>query len=200
MKKTLLMGIAIAATLSVAAALPAKADTITDDFTFTSVSRTDGADITSGVFQVDTTTGIATFTAGNVVGFGNDNSINGPITGTVLPTPTNQAALSIDFLWDGKVPFTASGSSGVVFDIGSTLLGNLYASIDGSMTYLSTALGSGNDPAVSGGGPTNPGILGVFAIQETPLPAALPMMATGLLGLGGLLMRRKRKATALATA
>ena len=48
---------------------------------------------------------------------------------------------------------------------------------------------------------TNPGFegLAVAAISQTPLPAALPLFATGLGVLGLLGWRRKRKAAAVAT-
>ena len=72
---------------------------------------------------------------------------------------------------------------------GTEILANLYSV--GSQFYLSV-----DNPT----GLWNPGDPGTLQVSATPVPAALPLFATGL-GLVGLLFwRRKRKSAALAAA
>jgi hypothetical protein len=81
--------------------------------------------------------------------------------------------------------FTATG--GLLFTSNTGDSYEFYAS--NGLTYLSTT-DFGGCPSTQA---CNPGVSGTFALTATPLPAALPLFASGLGALGLLGWRRKRK-------
>ena len=123
---------------------------------------------------------------------------SGAITGLVSnPNQPNQGtyyAGSYGWNYDnvlflGSVPFD---NNGILFSFGTDIVANLYSV--GSLFYLSV-----DNPSSF----WNPGDVGTLSVSDppaTPVPAALPLFATGL-GLVGLLgWYRKRKAAALSAA
>ncbi len=92
-------------------------------------------------------------------------------------------------LFSGAVPFD---NNGLLFSFGTDIVANLYSV--GSSFYLSV-----DNPSSF----WNPGDVGTLSASDppaTPLPAALPLFATGLGLLGLLGWHRKRKAAALSAA
>jgi hypothetical protein len=91
-----------------------------------------------------------------------------------------------NILFPSSVPFD---NNGPLFSFGSGIFANLYSV--GSTFYLSV-----DNPTAY----WNPGDLGTLQVSQTPIPAALPLFATGL-GLVALFgWLRKRKAAALLAA
>ncbi len=129
-------------------------------------------------------------------------TITGPSSGAITgllsnPNQPNQGTYYAgsygwnydNVLFSGAVPFD---NNGLLFSFGTDVLANLYSV--GSSFYLSV-----DNPSSF----WNPGDVGTLSVSDppaTPLPAALPLFATGL-GLVGLLgWYRKRKAAALSAA
>jgi hypothetical protein len=142
---------------------------------FIAVLWNDSANPTSGTFAI---TAAFTFTIPTPSGPTVDG---GDIVGTAL-----RSARTIDITWNDPVIFN--------FQDGTKL------SVDLWNTTYSCQNGCNNETFYIGGtftalnGPTN----GNSEVGITPLPAALPLFATGLGALGLLGWRRKRKAQAAA--
>jgi hypothetical protein len=160
--------------------VPAKANII--DFSFSGVS---GTEVLSGV--VTTGAGdVATLLSGNVV----DGLFSGPITSLIPVGTSGYSAWQWDNVITGTPPFfSTTNSSGLLFLFGpGNTVGNLYSDLSGN-TYFSLS-----EPANL----YNPGDAGILTIANAsaaaaPLPAALPLFATGLGAMGLLGWRRKRK-------
>ncbi len=172
-------------------ALPASATTY--DVTFTGLNFDLSAVITTAN-SLDALGGY------NITGI--SGTVTGPSSGAITgllsnPNQPNQGTYYAgsygwnydNVLFSGSVPFD---NNGMLFSFGTDVLANLYSV--GSSFYLSV-----DNP----GSFWNPGDLGTLSVSDppaTPLPAALPLLATGL-GLVGLLgWYRKRKAAALSAA
>ena len=130
-------------------------------------------------------------------GDGSINVTNNPVTNG-FTWHTVPGSTGPDFQVDNVVNTSPSplyfDTYGILFSIssGGSIVGGLNI-FDGSPTF------TGYSDNFSGGG-KNVGYLGVGTLTsvETPLPAALPLFATGLGALGLLGWRRKRKSAALA--
>ena len=172
-------------------AAPAQATTY--NFTFT--GTTFGTSVITGQVTTDASD-VATSISGYVFGA---SVGNGSITGLVTPFDPAYSSGSgwvADNVITGAFPyFSASQSSGLLFLYGSGLVGNLYYQPNDGKVYLSLGVA----PNLGSGGIWNPGDPGVFELTEftpslgAPLPGALPLFASGLVGLGMLGWRRKRK-------
>jgi hypothetical protein len=131
-------------------------------------------------------------------------------TGPVSVTLSSGISIGGLTLWD-----TLIGSGVVIQPNWSVILsGTAFENMDGSDFFLSALVAltidgvahsytdSGNVLAGSPNGPSNETMpwteIGRISTSETPLPAALPLFATGLGALGLLGWRRKRKAQAAA--
>ena len=169
-------------------ALPASATTY--DVTFTGLNFDLSAVITTAN-SLDALGGYdITGISGTVTGL-----TSGAITGLLSnPNQPNQGTYYAgsygwnydNVLFPGSVPFD---NNGLLFSFGTDIVANLYSV--GSSFYLSV-----DNPSSF----WNPGDLGTVSVSATPLPATLPLFATGL-GLVGLLgWHRKRKAAALSAA
>ena len=171
---------------SLLGAVPAKANVY--DFSF---SGNQGTEVLSGV--VTTGAGdVATLLSGTVV----DGTFGGPITSLIPVGTSGYSAWNWDNVITGTPPFfSTTSSSGLLFLFGAgNTVGNLYSDLSGN-TYFSL-----QDPSSL----YNPGDLGLLTIRSeaaaTPLPAALPLFATGLGAMGLLGWRRKRKNAAVIAA
>ncbi len=172
-------------------ALPANASTY--DVTFTGLNFDLSAVITTSN-SLDALGGYdITAISGTVTG-PSSGAITGLLSNPNQPNEGTYYAGSYGWNYDnvlfaGSVPFD---NNGILFSFGTDVLANLYSV--GSSFYLSV-----DNPSSF----WNPGDLGTLSVSDppaTPLPAALPLFATGL-GLVGLLAwHRKRKAAALSAA
>ena len=131
--------------------------------------------------------------SGTVTGL-SSGAITGLVSNPNQPTQGTYYAGSYGWNYDnvlfpGSVPFD---NNGILFSFGTDIVANLYSV--GSLFYLSV-----DNPSSF----WNPGDVGTLSVSDppaTPVPAALPLFATGL-GLVGLLgWYRKRKAAALSAA
>ncbi len=172
-------------------ALPANATTY--DVTFAGLNFGLSAEITTansldalGGYDITGISGTVTgLTSGAITGL--QSNPNQPYQGTYYAGSYGWNYDNV--LFSGSVPFD---NNGMLFSFGTDVLANLYSV--GSSFYLSV-----DNPSSF----WNPGDLGTLSVSDppaTPLPAALPLFATGL-GLVGLLgWYRKRKAVALSAA
>ena len=166
-------------------ALPARAAT----YSFTWVGSVTG--IVNGTAVTDSNDVLTSLT-GSV----SDDVYSGAISSVVAPGTPGYSNWAWDNVLTATPPnFSATQSSGILFLFDNdTVIGNLYYQPNNSTFYFSV---SAPDSLY------NPGDAGVLTIAdisgiggETPLPAALPLFATGLGALGALGWRRKRKAAA----
>lgn len=172
------------------AALPAKAGTY--DVTFTGSSF----DVSAVITTANTLDSAGGYDILNITGM-----VTGPVGGTInslIANPgqpsrgTYYVNSSTGWYYD-NVLFTsgpAFDNNGPLFSFGTGIVANLYSV--GSTFYLSLSQPSGY---------WNPGDSGSLTVAQTPLPAALPLFASGLGAMGLFGWRRKRKkAAAMATA
>jgi hypothetical protein len=181
--------VAIAAVLGwgALAALPANAATYDVTFTGTGGSLDLSAVITTSN-SLDSLGGYdITGVIGNVTG-DVSGAISGlianpgqPMQGTYTDPVTGLAWNYDNVLFTTSVPFD---NNGILFSFGSDIVANLYSV--GSAIYLSVS-----DPSSL----WDPGVLGTLEVTATPLPAALPLFACGLLAMVLLGWRRKPKAS-----
>jgi hypothetical protein len=176
--------------------LPVQASTIstTDTFSGTSTTNTSlvsgnyvGTESTSGSgilsplgpYTVTTSGNVTTygpsFTSFTVTGFVTDTFAGGTLFGTFTDSGTVSGGVST-----GTLELVITGGTGA------------YLGYTGTETETATVLADGT---FSG---TGTGSLTTGSLSTTPLPAALPLFATGLGTFGLLGWRRKRKAAALA--
>lgn len=104
-----------------------------------------------------------------------------PMQGTYTDPVTGLAWNYDNVLFATSIPFD---NNGILFSFGSGIVANLYSV--GSAIYLSVS-----DPSSL----WDPGVLGTLEVTATPLPAALPLFACGLLAMVLLGWRRKPKAS-----
>jgi hypothetical protein len=88
-----------------------------------------------------------------------------------------------DLFYKSGTPFD---NDGLLFSFGSNVVGNIYSI--GSQLYLSVS-----NPI----GDYNPGVQISMTVSQTPLPPALPLFLTAIVGLWFLPGRKKASATAL---
>jgi len=106
-----------------------------------------------------------------------------PYQGTYYDPKTGLGWYYDNVLFAGStIPFD---NNGPLFDFGNGIVGNIYSA--GSTFYFSVT----NPSSLY-----NPGDVGTVAVSETPLPAALPLFASGLGALGLLGWRSRRRAAA----
>ena len=158
--------------------------TLTTDGTFGSLAASNIVDWNLTIFR-----GSGTATVLQGPGGSNNSSV------TTLTGPDLQASLtSLQFIFSDAT--TASNfeiNSGNVntgwFDLYDA---NLAFAPFGEIYVVNNDVGSGEQPITN--------LIGTAEVSTTPLPAALPLFATGLGALGLLGWRRKRKTAALAVA
>ena len=156
---------------------------------------------TTGAAQASTVSYDLTLTgtAGGMVGGAGSFSVNGPINSSGLETLTVSDGLNLSFTIDGNT--FASGPGGfasVTFNNGSLIsiayAGTLdswsFALVTGMLSYIYSDF---TDPSHSTFGTITAQLAATPAVSSTPLPAALPLFATGLGGMGCLAWWRKRK-------
>jgi hypothetical protein len=174
--------------------LPVKASTIstTDTFSGTSTTNTSlvsgnyvGTESTSGSGNLsplgpytvttsgDVTTYGPSFTSFTVTGFVTDTFSGGTLFGTFTDSGTVSGGVST-----GTLDLIITGGTGA------------YLGYTGTETETATVLADGTFTG------TGTGSLTFTSLSTTPLPAALPLFATGLGTLGVLARRRKRKKAA----
>jgi hypothetical protein len=167
-------------------ASPAKASTVTDDF-----SGTLGGNPVSGSISLDVVGGQAVDGTGTFTGFG---FANVPLVLITPSTPGDEGApSSVGFRAnDGTDYFGANtnvpiDATGLLFDVDTA------TAAFGQFPLFNLASGT-NDSAFTGnvGGTEFYNQVGTVDLTATPLPAALPMFVGGL-GLVGLLSARRRK-------
>ena len=182
MKFKTLVAAAFASTL-VIASTPVYASTLSFDFTFTDVAN--GAGVVTGIISglMDNATSSATSVQviSTTGGFG---------TGEYVGTPTvNTFTVSSGVIT--SFAFLDFGSSNAAPAVSCCSLALGYSGSNGlsdfplSIMFGEMQLGTNNGPIS-------------FAPIGTPLPATLPLFASGLAALGLLGWRRKRKAAAIA--
>ena len=168
-------------------ALPAKAATY--DVTFIGSSFDVSAVITTantldslGGYDITDISGTITGPTGGAIA-GLIFNPNQPYQGTYYDPLTDLGWYYDNVLFAGSaIPFD---NNGPLFEFGNGIVGNIYSV--GSTFYFSVT-----DPSSL----YNPGDLGTVAVSETPLPATLPLFASGLGALGLLGWHRRRRAAA----
>jgi hypothetical protein len=196
----------IALALGVFSAAPVKASTVNDNISFTDVGtyQVSGAGFYNGT-AVASASFLITFDPTQLY---LTQSITGFITNLVVSVTDNRfspANLTFNniayFAFDGAGTLTLSSNSALSKNlIGTpdiTIGVNGWAYTPGSAVWYSQT--GFNDTLTTSG---DVSILQTRGSNqsETPLPAALPLFATGLGALGLLAQRRKRKAAAIAVA
>jgi hypothetical protein len=174
--------------LALCAALPAKASTLDYHFSFTGTAFSGSGDIfvnsALDALGGHDITGIT----GSILGPSNgaitqlDQQPGTPnATGLYTDPVTGKQWIYNDVLFTSGAPFDYYG---VLFTFGTKYIGNIYSI--GTQLYLSAsqpgAFFDPGDPLIR------------FQLSATPLPAALPMLLTGLGGLWFVLRRRNKKA------
>jgi hypothetical protein len=197
----------LGAVAAFAFAAPAMASPITYTEVGTGSGALDGTSFTNQLVTITVTadtSNIAMAAPGlfrNLVGtatvsvstVGTDTLTQGPVFVNQTSMPTAAAGIA------GRVPimatFNSAFSSYALGAIGPTSGAPIISPGDtfatGSGTFDLTSMGDTTFCAASTGGSCSP-------VSAVPLPAALPLFATGLAGLGLLGWRRKRKAQAAA--
>jgi hypothetical protein len=181
------------------------------------------ADVTYTYTGVNFTEFNGTFPSGHPNAYTPSDLVTGSFTVPIALAPsTSYSAIPAVYSFsDGLQTFTPSNSSVVTFDLTTNPLGNIVNWLvniisnsctgfpPGSNCFIVTQTASatvnpGNDSAAFSTGTylsytTGPnGSWGPPTVGTTPLPAALPLFATGLGALGLLGWRRKRKARSMA--
>ena len=189
----------IAFSLPLAAAVaPASAATVTYDWTLTAPSASlGGFDFTgSGTITANTGTGSDTVMA--ITGTITNGTITDPVTGLATPGGFDNLLFPIGTTFTGP-PVVTTGSYISASDLDTKGLGFTTAAgtivVFGGYAPNSTDVTPGNNyDQIS---PDGFGV-GTFALTATPLPAALPLFAGGLMALG--LFGRRRQRSSLTTA
>lgn len=169
-------------------ALPANANTY--DVTFTGSVFDLSAQITTS----STLDALGGYDITSITG-----TVSGPTGGAITGLISNPGQPNQGTYYDGSYGWyydnilfpdsTPFDNNGPLFSFGSGIVANLYSV--GTAFYLSV-----DDPSAY----WNPGDLGTLQVSQTPIPAALPLFATGL-GLVGMFgWFRKRRAAALSAA
>jgi hypothetical protein len=171
------------------AALPAKANTY--DVTFNGSSF----DVSAVITTADTLDSVGGYDILGISGIvtGPTSSVSGAINNLISnPGQPNQGTYyvpgtSIGWYYDNVLfpSGSAFDNNGPLFSFGAGIVANLYSV--GSTFYLSLSQPSGF---------WNPGDSGSLQVAQTPLPAALPLFASGLAAMGLIGWRRKRKKAA----
>lgn len=183
--------VTIAAVLGWGALATLPAEAATYDVTFTSGSLDLSAVITTAD-SLDSLSGYdISGISGNVTGLVSGTVSGGisgliadpgqPMQGTYTDPITGLAWNYDNVLFPTSIPLD---NNGILFSFGSGIVANLYSV--GSEFYLSVS-----DPSSL----WDPGVLGTLEVTATPLPAALPLFACGLLAMVLLGWRRKPKAS-----
>jgi hypothetical protein len=174
---------------------PASASDVVANFTFDGVTFLQGGSITGG-FTLDLTTG----TLSNV-----DISVSAPIGGHFTDTSgTNTFSNSPDALFDFKDVFSSTIYNELYIPLGVALTASNLATSTSFLIATNATGAADYGFNTSPGGCIGPCVADFITAGSldlpatTPLPAALPLFATGLGGLGLLGWRRKRKAQAVA--
>jgi hypothetical protein len=187
--------IAVLAALALAGSvLPASADLITVDFTTTSSPSCTSAPCSWGVspsspvpgdFVVDTTkTGLAAIVNVDWMVSSTKTFTTSGLLSDSFVTFSNDTVTAFLLDWGP----TTGGFSHNIVGVNTNSSGlNQFILWDEAHTLIQCTLGSAGCASITG-----------QSVTVTPLPAALPLFATGLGGLGLLGWRRKRRAQAVA--
>jgi hypothetical protein len=144
----------------------------------------------------------------NIVSGGSFTAFESPSGGSATSSTINKATSQVasfgsfnltDDLTGGNL--TAQTISLALFGAGTTWLTSFLIPNENGLDIAAHMAQCSDNPCTSLDGDTNlSGLVGfVTTTSQTPLPAALPLFATGLGGLGLLGWRRKRKAQAVRT-